>query len=350
MAPTFEIDGRPLGADHPTFVIAELSANHNGEIDRALRTIEAAAKAGVDAIKLQTYRPDTITLDVRNDTFKLATGSLWDGRYLWDLYEEAHTPWEWHERLFAEAKNQGLVCFSSPFDHSAVDFLAELDAPAYKIASFEIFDIPLITHAASKGKPLIISTGVAELVDIERALAAVRAAGNEEVALLKCTSAYPAPMEEANLRTIPNLASTFKTVVGLSDHTIGHEVAIAAVALGARVVEKHFTLDRGDGGPDSAFSLEPAELTALVRGIRNVELALGEVCYTRTPKAEASLKYARSLFFSRDVKEGETLTAENVRSVRPSDGLHPRHLPTVLGMRATRDVAKGTPLEWSLVE
>lgn len=347
---SFTLGGHPVGANHPTFIIAELSANHNGKLDRALRTIEAAAQAGADAIKLQTYRPDTITLEVRTDLFRLDTGTVWDGRYLWDLYTDAHTPWEWHEQLFAEARNQGLIAFSSPFDPTAVDFLESLNAPAYKIASFEIGDIPLIRHAAKTQKPLIISTGIAQLEDIERAVSAARAEGNDELALLKCTSAYPAPLEEANLLTIPNLAETFGTVVGLSDHTLGIEVAIGAVALGASIVEKHFTLERAAGGPDATFSLEPAELSALVRSVRNVQTALGEVRYAPTPKAEASRKYGRSLFIAEDVAAGETLTRSNVRSVRPSHGLPPHHLAEVLGRRARRPLEKGTPLAWNLID
>ncbi|QID32927.1 pseudaminic acid synthase [Pampinifervens florentissimum] len=345
-----EIGGKRIGEGEPVFVVAELSANHLQDLDLALKTIEAIKESGADAVKLQTYTPDTITLNVKNEHFMIKEGTLWDGQYLYDLYKKAYTPWEWHEKLFNFAKELGLVCFSSPFDKTAVDFLEELGTPAYKVASFEIVDIPLIEYIASKGKPVIISTGIATLSDIEEAIKACKRAGNEQIILLKCVSEYPTPYEDANLRTIPNMRETFGVPVGLSDHTLGIAVPIASVALGAVMVEKHFILDRNLGGPDSAFSLEPEEFKAMVSAIRQVEKALGKVSYELTERQKAMRKFSRSLFVAKDIKAGETFTEENVRSVRPAVGLHPKYLKDILGRRARFDIKAGTPLSWELVE
>ncbi|TJZ77294.1 pseudaminic acid synthase [Chitiniphilus eburneus] len=335
--------------DH-TFVIAELSANHGHDIENALATVRAAKACGADAIKIQTYTADTITLDCDNEYFQIKSGTIWDGTTLYKLYQQAYTPWEWHAAIQAEAAREGLVFFSSPFDFTAVDFLEALDVPLYKIASFEINDIPLIEYAAAKGKPMIISTGIARLADIEEAVAACRRVGNDDITLLKCTSAYPAQASEANLLTIPHLRDTFKVKVGLSDHTMGHVVPIAAVALGARVIEKHFILDRAIGGPDASFSMTPDEFKLMVDGVRVAEQALGAVSYELTPKVAASRKFARSLFVTAPIRAGEAFTAQNVRSVRPSDGLHPRHYGEVLGRHARTDLAPGTPLAWELID
>lgn len=332
------------------FIIAELSANHNHNFDLALETIKAAKECGADAIKLQTYTADTLTINCDNDYFKIKSDTLWDGKTLYNLYEEAFTPWEWHKDLFALAKSEGLICFSSPFDITAVDLLENLDTPIYKIASFEIFDIPLIEYVASKKKPIIISTGIATLTDIEEAVNACRRMGNNDISLLKCTSSYPAPVEEANLLTIPHLRDTFNVNVGLSDHTMGNSVAIAAVALGAKIIEKHFILDRKLGGPDSSFSMEPAEFRQMVDSIRDVEKALGKVNYEITPKVEKSRVFARSLFIVQDVKEGETITEENVRSIRPGYGLHPKYYKELIGKKFRKEYEKGTPLSWEQFE
>ena len=332
-----------------TFIIAELSANHGHELEKALATVRAAKACGADAIKIQTYTADTITLDCDNDYFQIKQGTIWDGTTLHRLYQQAYTPWEWHAAIQAEAEKEGLIFFSTPFDPTAVDFLETLAVPLYKIASFEITDIPLIEYTASMGKPMIISTGIATLADIEAAVHACRRVGNQNITLLKCTSSYPAPVEEANLLTIPNLAQTFGVKVGLSDHTLGHAVAIAAVALGARVIEKHFILDRAIGGPDASFSLTPEEFKLMVDGVRAAELALGCVSYELTDKVKASRKFARSLFVSQDIAAGEALTTQNVRSVRPSDGLPPAELPRVLGRRAKQPIPAGTPLSWELL-
>lgn len=344
------IDGRQIGSDRPhTFVIAELSANHGGRLETALSIVRAAADAGADAIKLQTYRADTITLDHDGDPFRIASGTVWDGRTLYGLYQEASMPWEWHAPIRDEALRLGLTWFSSPFDDTAVDLLESLGAPAYKIASFEIVDIGLIRRVAATGKPMIISTGMATLAEIEEAVTAARGAGATEIALLKCTSAYPAPPDEVDLRTIPHLAAAFGVEAGLSDHTMGTAVPIAAVAMGATIIEKHVTLRRADGGPDSGFSLEPAELAEMVAQIRVAEQALGSVNYTPTPREAGSRMLRRSLFVVEDVAAGDAFTSQNVRSIRPGHGLHTRHLPEVLGRRASRDVARGTPLSWDLL-
>ena len=345
----FEIGGKKIGKNYPIFIIAELSANHLQKFDNAVKLIKAAKEAGADAVKLQTYTPDTITIDCDNEYFQIKQGTLWDGKTLYQLYKEAYTPWEWQLKLKEIAESEGLICFSSVFDKSAVDFLEEINVPAYKIASFEITDIPLIEYVASKGKPVIISTGIATLSDIEEAVNACKRMGNNQIALLKCTSAYPAPLEDVNLRTIPNMASTFKTVVGLSDHTLGISVPIASVALGACIIEKHLTLDRSLGGPDAAFSLEPSEFKAMVKSVREVEKALGEVSYNLTEKMKKSRELSRSLFVIKDIKAGEVFTEENVRSIRPGYGLHPRYLKNILGKKAAKDIKNGTPLNSDLI-
>jgi len=332
------------------FVIAELSANHNQNYEIAEQTVLAAKEAGANAIKLQTYTADTLTLNCNNEYFQIKGGTIWDGKTLYDLYKQAYTPWEWQPKLKQIAEDEGLVCFSSPFDKTAVDFLEAMNVPAYKVASFEITDIPLIEYIASKGKPVIISTGIATLADIEEAVNACRRVGNNEIALLKCTSSYPAPIAEANLLTIPHLRDTFKVVPGLSDHTMGSDVAIAAVALGAKIIEKHFIFDRKLGGPDASFSMEPEEFKQMVTSIRNVEKALGSVNYQLSLKVEKSKIFARSLFITKDVKAGEIITEENVRSIRPGNGLHPRYYKEILGKRFRKDLEKGTPISWELIQ
>jgi pseudaminic acid synthase len=327
------------------FIIAELSANHNGSLENALNTIKAARRAGADAIKLQTYTPDTITIDCEKDDFKIK-GTIWDGKKLYDLYKEAYTPWEWHETLFATAREEGLICFSSPFDKTAVDLLENLGAPAYKIASFEITDIPLIGYVASKGKPVIISTGIAVLEDIELAVDTCRRMGNDQIILLKCTSSYPAPIEEANLAMIPDLSKRFGVIAGLSDHTLGITVPVAATVLGARVIEKHFILDRSIGGPDASFSLDETEFTSMVKAVREAEVAVGKVDYTVTEKMKKSREFSRSLYVVKEIKAGEILTEQNIRSIRPGYGLHPKHYNEVLGKRAKMDLERGKALEW----
>ena len=332
-----------------TFIVAELSANHGHQLELALASIRAIREAGADAVKLQTYTADTLTLDSRREDFRVK-GTLWDGRTLYDLYQEAYTPWEWHPALFAEARAQGLVCFSTPFDKTAVDFLEDLDNPICKIASFEITDLPLIDYAARKGKPMVISTGIALPDDIQRAVDTCRAAGNDDITLLKCTSSYPAPVENANLQTMVDMKERFGVKVGLSDHTMGSDVAVAAVALGAMVVEKHFILDRSIGGPDAAFSMEKDEFAAMVRSIRNVEKALGEIVYPTDPAAIKGREFCRSLYVARDMKAGDRITEENVRSVRPGFGLPPRYLPSILGKRVARDVEAGERFSLDLIQ
>ncbi|MGH2444664.1 MAG: pseudaminic acid synthase [Candidatus Limnocylindria bacterium] len=344
-----EIAGRPIGDGAPTYVIAELSANHQHSFEAAVRLVEAAADAGADAIKLQTYTADTITIDSERPEFRIASGTVWDGRTLHDLYTEAATPWEWHEPLQRAATDHGMHFFSSPFDDSAVEFLDRLGVPAFKIASFEIVDMALIGRVARTGRPMIISTGMATLDEVTEAVATARENGARELALLKCTSAYPAPPEEANLCTIPAMATRFSAPVGLSDHTLGIAVPVAAVALGAVIVEKHLTLSRGDGGPDAGFSLEPSELREMVAAIRVTEKALGSVSYEPTERESPSRILRRSLFVVEPVRAGETFTEHNVRSIRPGQGLHTRHLHEVLGARAARDVERGTPMHWGLI-
>lgn len=342
---SFDIGSFRISADGPVFIVAELSANHNGSLDTAIETIRAAKKAGADAIKLQTYTPDTITLNARTDMFRISGGTIWDGQYLYDLFQDAHTPWAWHERLFEVAAEEGLVCFSSPFDPTAVDLLEKLDAPAYKIASFEITDVGLIEYAAAKGKPMIISTGIAELEDIELAVKTCREAGNDQIMLLKCTSSYPAPVDQANLRTMLDLAARFGVYAGLSDHTLGIAVPVAATALGTRMIEKHFILDRSIGGPDADFSLDFDQFSEMVKQVRDAEASLGKVSYELSEKSiNARNIGGRSLFIAQDVKAGEEFTQENVRSVRPGYGIHPKHLREVLGKKAKSDLTMGTPL------
>ena len=344
------INNKVIGEDSPVFIIAELSANHLRSYENAVRLIKAAKEAGADAIKLQTYTPDTITIDCDNEYFQIRQGTIWDGTTLYKLYEKAYTPWGWQPKLKKIAEEEGLICFSSPFDNTAVDFLEEMKVPAYKIASFEITDIPFIEYVASKGKPIIISTGIASLSDIEEALKACKRVGNEQIALLKCTSEYPAPFEDINLKTIPNMVNTFNYIVGVSDHTLGNSVSVAAVALGAKIVEKHFTLNRSAGGPDSKFSMEPLEFKNMVTSIREVEKALGTVTYELTKKQLKSREHSRSLFVTKDMKQGEIFTKDNVRSIRPGFGMETKYINDVLGKKAKTEIKKGTPLYWDKIK
>jgi pseudaminic acid synthase len=338
-----------IGKDNRVFIIAELSANHNQDFDIAVKSIHAAKEFGADAIKLQTYTPDTITIDCDNDCFQIKQGTIWDGTTLFKLYKKAYTPWEWQPKLKKIADEIGLICFSSPFDKSAVDFLEKMNVPAYKIASFEIVDIPLIEYVASKGKPVIISTGIATENEIVDAVEACLRMNNNQIALLKCTSEYPSPIEDVNLKTIPLFAEKFKTVVGLSDHTLGTIVPVAAAAIGARIIEKHFILDRTIGGPDSLFSLEPNEFKKMVDEIRNVEKALGKSSFDLTEKIKNSRKFARSLFVVKDIEAGAIFTEENVSSIRPSNGLSPKYLKEILGKKAKINISRGTPLTRDLI-
>jgi pseudaminic acid synthase len=344
-----EIDKRKIGFNYPTFIIAELSANHLQDFNLAKETIKAMKDSGADAVKFQTYTPDTITIDSKNEYFQIKQGTIWDGKNLYEFYQEAYTPWEWQPKLKKFAEKQGLIPFSSPFDKTAVDFLEDMDMPAYKIASFEITDIPLIEYIASTGKPIIISTGIAELCDIELALQTCRKEGNDQIALLKCTSSYPAPSEEINLNTIPNLKETFNTIVGLSDHTLGNSISIAATALGARIIEKHFILDRKLGGPDADFSTEPDEFKNMVNSVREVEKALGNISYELSKGTKSNRDFSRSLFVVEDMKKGDEFTENNIRSIRPGFGLHPKYLMGIIGKKATEDISKGTPLSWNLI-
>jgi len=346
----FEIDKVKIGSGQKTFIIAEMSANHNQDYDRAVEIIRKAAWAGADAIKLQTYTPDTITLDCDNEYFQIKQETIWDGTTLHKLYQTAYTPWEWQPKLKKVVEEEGLICFSSPFDFTSVDFLEEMDVPAYKIASFEINDIPFIEYIASKKKPIIISTGIARMSDIQDALDACKRMGNENVALLKCTSSYPAPIEEINLKTIPNMKETFDCVVGLSDHTMGNAVSVGGVAIGAKIIEKHMTLRRADGGADSKFSMEPEEFKEMVDNIRIVEKAIGKVTYDLTQKQTNSREHSRSLFVVKNVNEGELFTENNVRSIRPGFGLETKYIEYILGKRAKKQILKGTPMKWDLVE
>lgn len=346
-----EIGGRKIGPGHPPFVVAEMSANHGGRLERAMAILEAAKNAGAHALKLQTYRPEDMTLDAGSDpAFLVGGGTLWDGRKLYDLYAEAQTPWEWHAPLFKRGAEIGLPVFSSPFSDDAVDLLEELGAPAYKIASFEIVHLPLIRRAAQTGKPLVISTGLASLAEITDAVATARDAGAEEIILLKCTSAYPAPPSEMNLRTISDLGATFDVPVGLSDHTVGNAVAIASVAIGACMIEKHITLSRADGGPDAAFSAEPAELADLCRGLAHAHAALGTVTYEIGTEQLRSQRFRRSLVLARDIRKGELFTEEHLAILRPAIGLPPRYRASFLGRPAARDLKRGAPIDWSVVE
>jgi pseudaminic acid synthase len=329
-----------IGENSSVFIIAELSANHNGSIETAKETIRAAKRAGADAIKLQTYTADTMTIDCDNDDF-IINGTIWDGRKLYELYQEACTPWDWHEELFQCAKEEGLICFSSPFDKSAVDFLEELDVPAYKIASFEITDIPLIEYVASKRKPIILSTGIATTEDIKLALEACNRMGNDKIALLKCTSSYPAPIEEANMAMIPDFKKRFNVIPGLSDHTLGSTVPIVATTLGAKIIEKHFILDRSIGGPDASFSMNEEEFTEMVKAVREAEKAVGQVSYRLTEKQIKGRAFSRSLYVVDDIREGEIITERNVRSIRPGFGMHPKYFSEIIGKIARYSLKKG---------
>ena len=344
----WHIAHRPIGNSHPPYVIAEMSANHNGNIDNAFRIIEAAHQCGADAVKMQTYTPDTITLNSDAEAFRIH-GGLWDGRTLYDLYQEAHTPWEWHAPLFEHARKTGITIFSSPFDTTAVDLLEDLNAPAYKIASFEAVDLPLIRYVASTGKPMIISTGMANPEEIQEAIDAARGAGCDQLAILHCVSGYPASADEYNLRIIPDMIERFGVLTGLSDHTLDNTTAIASVAMGACIIEKHFTLDRSGGGPDDSFSLEPSELRALCRDARTAWSAMGQVDYSRQSSEQGNVKFRRSLYFVKDVAAGERITADAVRSVRPGFGLAPKHLDDVIGKTARQAIARHTPVSWALL-
>ncbi|WP_244834824.1 pseudaminic acid synthase [Clostridium sp. BJN0001] len=347
---SFYIGNKKVGEGEKTFIIAEMSANHLQDYERAVKIIEEAKKAGADAIKLQTYTPDTITLDCDNKYFKINQGTIWDGTTLHKLYEKAYTPWEWQPKLKKIAEDLGLIFFSSPFDNTAVDFLEDISVPAYKIASFELTDIPFVEYIASKGKPVIMSTGIAEISDIKNALDACKRMNNYDVALLKCTSAYPAPVDEINLKTMENMRETFNVTSGLSDHTLENSVSVAAVALGATIIEKHMTLKRSDKGPDSEFSMEPHEFKDMVKSIRTVEKALGSVTYDLSYKQQKEREHSRSLFVVKDIKKGEAFTNDNVKSIRPGFGLKTKYITDILGKKSDRDIQKGTPMSWNLIE
>lgn len=336
-----------MNEDH-CFIIAEMSANHGGKLEIALETVRAAARAGADAIKLQTYRADTMTIDAKTKDF-LIEGTLWEGRYLYELYQEAFLPWEWHEQIFKEASGNGIVCFSSPFDFTAVDFLETLNCPLYKIASFEITDIPLIEYVASKGKPIIISTGIADEQDIMLAIDSCRKMGNDDITLLKCTSSYPAPIELANLSMIPDLTSRFGVKSGLSDHTEGIVAPIVAVSLGAKVIEKHFILNKSVGGPDASFSLDEEQFTKMVNAIRSAEVSIGQIGYELTSNQKTNRNFSRSLYIIKDMETGEPFTMENTKSIRPGYGLHPKFLPDILGKKILKSAKKGTPISEAYV-
>ena len=346
---SFKIGNKTVGKNEKTMIVAELSGNHNGDYNRAVEIIHEAAKAGADAVKLQTYTADTITIDSRKPWFMTTDGSLWEGRTLYDLYKEAYTPWEWHEGLIKEANKLGMECFSSPFDPTAVDYLENLNVPAYKIASFEINDIPLIRKVASMHKPVIFATGIAYEEDIRLAVETCLEENNKDVILLKCVSAYPTPYDMVNLRMMEDLAEKFGCLVGLSDHTLGSVVATGSIALGGKMIEKHLTLDRKAGGVDDAFSMEPAEFAEMVKNVRIMEQALGKKEYSLSDKQAAERRFSRSLFVVEDIKAGEKITKENVRSIRPGNGMHTKHYEEVLGMTATCDIEKGTPLSWDLI-
>lgn len=339
---SISIAGRRIAADAPPYIIAELSANHNGKLETALKLIEEAKKAGADAVKLQTYTADTITLDCDSEDFQIH-GGLWDGKNLYQLYKEAQMPWEWHATLFEYARKLGITIFSSPFDKTAVDLLESLNAPAYKIASFEAVDLPLIKYVASTGKPIIISTGMADAEEIQEAISAARDGGCKELAILHCVSGYPAPAEDYNLRTIPDMIKRFGLVTGLSDHTLDNTTAIASVVMGASIIEKHFTLDRSGGGPDDSFSLEPAELVALCKDSKTAWSAMGQVDYGRKSSEQGNVKFRRSLYFVKDLKAGEVITADAVRSVRPGFGMAPKNLEKIIGSKVNRDIKANTP-------
>jgi pseudaminic acid synthase len=345
-----KIGTKEIGHNKPCFIIAELSANHNGSLKTAIETVRAAKRAGADCIKLQTYRPDTITIDCDKDDFLIRSGSIWDGKNYFQLYEEAFTPWEWHAEIFKVANDEGLICFSSPFDPSSVDFLESLNAPAYKIASFEITDIPLIEYVASKGKPVIISTGIAELEDIELAIDACKRIGNDQIVLLKCTSSYPAPIDEANMIMVKDISERFGVLSGLSDHTMGSTVPVVSVCFGAKVIEKHFILDRKIGGPDASFSMNETEFTAMVKAIREAESAIGIIDFNLTNKQRSSRDFSRSLYIVENVKPGDVVTKENVKSIRPGFGMHPKYLNDILGKKFNSFYDFGTRMDFSLID
>ncbi len=347
---TITINSRKIGHGEPVYVIAEMSANHGQDFNRAVEIIHAMKESGADAVKLQTYTPDTMTIDSDHKEFRIGKGTIWEGKTLYELYGEAYTPWEWQPKLKKVANDLGMDLFSTPFDSTAVDFLEEMNVSAYKVASFELIDIPLIERIAQTGKPMIMSTGMGSFEEIQKAVEAAREAGAKEIALLKCTSAYPAPPEEINLRTIPDLMEKLNVPVGLSDHTLGIAVPVAAVALDACIVEKHFTMSRDDPGPDSAFSLEPDEFKQMVGSVRIAKKALGEVSYDVTEKEQTSRVFRRSIFSVKDIREGEEFTGENIRIIRPGHGLHPKELSNVLGRKAAKNISRGTPLSWELVE
>ena len=344
-----QIGNFEINKESKVFIIAELSANHNGSIATAIETIRAAKRAGADCIKLQTYTADTITIDCNKDDF-LIKGTIWEGKNLYKLYQEAYTPWEWHEEIFRVAEEEGLICFSSPFDNTAVDFLETLNVPAYKIASFEITDIPLIEYVASKGKPIILSTGIAEQADIELALDACKRMGNNDIALLKCTSSYPAPIDEANMCMVKDLAERYNVISGLSDHTMGATVPVVATCFGAKIIEKHFILDRSIGGPDASFSMNEEEFTAMVKSVREAESAIGKVDYSLTEKQAKGKDFSRSLYVVEDMKVGDVISERNVRSIRPGFGLHPKHYNEVLGKKVTHEVEKGERFKMDFIK
>ena len=340
-----KIDNYEINKKSPVFIIAELSANHNGSIAVAIETIKAAKRAGANCIKLQTYTADTLTIDSDKDDF-LIKGTIWEGKNYFQLYQEAYTPWEWHEELFKVAKEEGLVCFSSPFDKTAVDFLINLNVPAFKIASFEITDIPLIEYVASKGKPIILSTGIAEIKDIELALDACRRMGNNDIALLKCTSSYPAPIEEANMCMVKDLANRFNVISGLSDHTLGATAPVVATAFGAKIIEKHFILDKSIGGPDASFSMNEFEFTEMVKAVRRAEGAIGTVDYNLTEKQIKGKDFSRSLYVVKDIKMGEVISEQNIRSIRPGFGMHPKYYDEIIGKKFNKDLETGDRLSF----
>lgn len=349
MSVNIKINHRAIGAGHPAYIIAEMSANHGKDFNQAVKIIEAAKEAGADAVKLQTYTPDTITIDCDNDPFRIK-GTIWEGKNLYQLYSEAYTPWEWQPRLKEVAETMGMDLFSTPFDATAVEFLEKMNVPAYKVASFEVVDLPLLEKIGKTRKPVIMSTGMASLSEIDEAVSVLRRSGCTELVLLKCVSAYPATPQEMNLKTLPNLSDTFKVPVGLSDHSMEISVPVAAVVLGASVIEKHFTLARSQGGPDSSFSLEPGEFKAMVQAVRSAEMALGEICYDISEKETENRTFRRSLFVVETIQKGALFNEKNIRSIRPAHGLHTRYLNGIINKKAARDVVKGTPLSWDMVD
>lgn len=344
-----EIDGKKIGPDYKPYIIAELSANHNGDINKALQSIEVAAQCGADAVKIQTYTADTMTIDCDSEEFQIK-GGLWDGYKLYDLYQQAHTPFSWHKKLFAKAKEVGITLFSTPFDETAVELLESLNTPAYKIASFEMTDLPLIKRVAETGKPIIISTGMADFSEIKQAIATAQKYGCQQLVVLHCISAYPAPYEQANLATINDIARQFHVISGLSDHTLGTVASVAAVALGASLIEKHFILDRNEKGPDSEFSIEPQELQQLVSDTENAHKAIGIAGYERKPVEQASMTFRRSLYFIKDIKQGETITSEHIRRIRPGFGLPPKYYEQIIGRKCKKDIKRGTAVQWELID